>query len=215
MTDDSDFSLLLATEARFRLGGPQGNWEVRAGQFYLRDENWERYAASFTSLELLRHTRLGYFSLQGFYLSLAEARAGALLRFEWQKTWTDKPLTPLVRFTQERLHISERLSGERLLTNHRTRLRAGIIPRLSPRLRGIALAEWFPYQTYGFSTEYRSYLGFSYALSSAARVVVLHMGRLNDYAEARRRYQHTAILSVIYSGTVQKHDDPPWEGGEP
>lgn len=213
--DQTDLSLLAAVEARFRLGGTRGDWEVRGAQFYQRDDNWDRYASSFTAIEVLRHTeKIGYFSLQGFYLSLAEARAGAIYRFEWQKTWTDRRLAPLIRFTQERVHVSERGTNRRLLTNYPTRLRAGIVPPLSPRLRAIALFEWFPYQTYGFSTEYRSILGVSYELTSAVRVVIAHLGRMNDYAEATHRYQHTALVVFTYSGVVSKHPNPVWEGGD-
>lgn len=211
---DSDLTLLVATEARFQLGGQDGRWEARALGLIQRDSSFRTYASTIGGVELLYNTRgVGYLSAQVFYLSLRGASTGGLFRLEWQKTWVDKPFSPLIRLTQERLHVVDLPSQERILLNWRTRLRLGFVPALGPRWRLLAIGEWFPYQDFGFSKEYRSITGVSFVLSPAVSLTAAHLARLRTYEEARLRWQHTVYLSATYSGVVSKHDTPVWEGG--
>ena len=211
---DSDLTLLLGTEARFQLGGQDGRWEARALMLYQRDSSLQTYASTIGGVEVVYNTpTAGYFSAQAFYLSLRNARAGGLFRVEWQKVWLAQRMAPLIRVTQERLHIVDLPSSQEILRNYRTRLRLGFIPELTPRLRFIALGEWFVYQDFGWSEEYRSITGLSYSLTSAVRLTAAHLGRLRTYEEARLRWQHTIYFGVTYSGVVSEHDTPTWEGG--
>ena len=203
-TDSDDFRLLLGTEARLRLGGPQGRWEARSAYIYARDENASRFSAGIAIAELLYNSpQWGYLSGQAVFLTLNDGRDGSLLRLEWQKNWSALKVNPTLRLTQERLVIRNLREDRRLLHSHNTRLQFGIVPAVSARLRLVLMNEWFPFQQAGFSREYRILSGVIFSLSKAVDLNIIQIIRWRDFGAVR--WQHSLYVGAVCHGVVVRH----------
>ena len=197
----TEFAALAVTEARLRIGRPDSRWEVRTSLIYRRDDGLRQFAGFYGMLEGVYRDRWGgEWSGQAFYLDLAEGREGALWRAEYQRVWTDKPLSPLVTLRQERLQVSGASDDETLLSTWRTRVRFGIAPQIGASTRLLVLAEAFPAQRDDPFAEWRGYLGLTHRVNPSVIAFANYMLMYRDFGPIR--LTHHPIVGVIYEGVV-------------
>lgn len=196
---DAEAVLLLSAETRLHLGAEDSPWEARVAAYYRRDEDLARFGGHFAAAELLYHfPKTGSLSAQAFYLNLPAGRDASLLRLEWQHLWTGPRIVPILRATAERLSVEESADGERVLTDYRYRLRAGILPALGARLRAILMAETFVHQRVGAFREHRGYAGLQVHLAEHVDLNLVYIARHRDFGLVR--WQHTGFVGVVYEG---------------